>query len=71
MKRIHYAWIEQILSFDTNEERNAYIQEQTEKAKRKNQPDIQVMEKWFSMNDNRYFVRIRKPYNHNPMYLLK
>ena len=71
MKCIHYAWIEQILSFDTNEERNAYIQEQTEKAKRKNQPDIQVMEKWFSMNDKRYFVRIRKPYNHNPMYLLK
>ena len=43
MKMIHYAWIEQILSFDSDEERNAYIEEQTVKAKRKNQPDIHVL----------------------------
>lgn len=67
MKRIHYAWIEQILSFDTAEERKEYVQKQTDNAKRKYQPDIKVMDFWVDPADKRYYVRIRKPYNHNPM----
>ncbi len=67
MKRIHYAWIEQILSFDSAEERTAYVQVQKEKAARKNQPEIQVMDYWVNPADKRFMLQIRKPYNHNPM----
>jgi len=67
MKRIHYAWIEQILSFDTENERNAYIQNQTAKAERKNQPEVKIMDYWQRTDDKRFYLRIRKPYNHNQM----
>lgn len=67
MKKLHYAWIEQIHSFDTAEERDEYIREQTALAERKQQAPIQVKEQWFDLNEKRYFLRIRKPYNNNPM----
>lgn len=67
LKRIHYAWIEQILSFNTAEERAEYIEIQARKADRKNQPEIRLKDQWFSLNDKRYYLRIRKPYNNNPI----
>ena len=67
MKRIHYAWIQQILSFDSAEERAEYIEKQTRIAARKYQPNIQVIEQWFELNEKRYYLIIRKPYNHSPI----
>lgn len=66
MKRIHYAWIQQILSFDSAEERAAYIDLQEQKAARKKQT-VQVLKQWFEMNEKRYYLIIRKPYNYNTM----
>lgn len=67
MKRIHYAWIEQILSFDSENERAAYIDIQEKKAARKNQPEIQIMDSWRCADDKRFYLRIRKPYNNSSM----
>lgn len=66
MKKLHYAWIEQIHSFDTPEERGAYIEKQTALAQRKRQASVQVISEWM-MEDGRFALRIRKPYNGNEM----
>ena len=64
MKKLHFAWIEQIHSFDTAEERAAYIEKQTALAQRKRQAPVQVIGEWV-MDDGRFALRIRKPYNGN------
>ena len=66
MKKLHFAWIEQIHSFDTAEERARYVEQQTALAERKRQAPIQVIAEWM-MDDGRSALRIRKPYNGNEM----
>lgn len=66
MKKLHFAWIEQIHSFDTAEERAAYIEKQTALAQRNRQAPVQVIAEWV-MDDGRFALRIRKPYNGNEM----
>lgn len=63
MKKLHFAWIEQIHSFDTAEERARYVEQQTALAQRKRQAPVQVIAEWLMDDDGRFALRIRKPYN--------
>lgn len=69
MKRIHTAWIEQHLSFDSEQERTEYIEKQIQTAARKYQPDIQIVSVSLG-GDKRYYLQIRKPYNHCTMPMM-
>lgn len=66
MKKLLFAWIEQVHSFDSALERARYIEEQQELAQRKRQAQVQVIAEWL-MDDGRFALRIRKPYNGNQM----
>lgn len=65
MKKLHYAWIEQVLSFDSDEERSAYIEKQKALAERKKQAPVYIVA--LGYDGERSTLRIRKPYNSNPM----
>lgn len=66
MKKLLYAWIEQVFSFDSSEEQAEYIEKQTALAKLKKQAAPSVIQKGIG-EDGRYTLRIHKPYNTNPM----
>ena len=65
MKKLHFAWIEQVLSFDSDPERAEYIEKQKALAERKKQAPVQVVS--LGNEGERFTLRIRKPYNSNPM----
>lgn len=65
MKKLHFAWIEQLLSFDSDSERAEYIEKQKALAERKKQAPVQVVS--LGNDDGRFTLRIRKPYNSNHM----
>lgn len=67
MKKLHFAWIEQVFTFDSEDERSAYIENQRALAERKKQAPIKVVKTFYSDSENRYGLQIRKPYNSNPM----
>lgn len=65
MKKLHFAWIEQLLSFDSDSERAEYIEKQKALAEHKKQAPVQVIS--LGYDGGRFTLRIRKPYNSNPM----
>ncbi len=65
MKKLHYAWIEQVLSFDSEVERAEYIEKQKALSERKKQAPVHVVS--LGYDGERATLRIRKPYNSNPM----
>jgi len=65
MKKLHFAWIEQVLSFDSDRERAEYIEKQKALAEHKKQAPVQVIS--LGCDSERFTLRIRKPYNSNPM----
>ena len=65
MKKILYAWIEQIVSFDTEEEFTRWLDRKVRKNV-KNQ-DIRTYEEGISDKDGRFYIRIKFPYNTNEM----
>lgn len=66
MKKLLYAWIEQVLSFDTKEELEAYITKQKCLTKRRQQAQIMVISQ--EAVEGKHILRIRKPYNQNEMF---
>lgn len=66
MKKIEYAWIEQILSFASEEEKQDWLDKRNGKLDRKHQ-SVYVINEW--MKEDRLFIRIRLPYNQNPMLI--
>jgi len=64
MKKIEYAWIQQILSFDSPEEREAWLLRRNDKLSRKNL-EVNVMKEW--TENGRAWMIIRLPYNNNCM----
>jgi hypothetical protein len=55
VKKIRFGWIEQIIEFDSEKERQAFI-EQTE--------GVKVLE---SFEDETYNLHVKRPYNNNKM----
>jgi len=55
MKKILFGWIEQIIEFDSEEERKDFIR----KTK-----DVKVVE---SFEDQKYNLHVKRPYNNNKM----
>ena len=66
MKRIEYAWIEQIISFASPEEFNDWMNRRIRKNAVRAE-GIRTYEKGYSRKDGRFYVRIRFPYNTNEM----
>lgn len=66
MKKLLFAWIEQVFSFDSQDERESYIENQRAQAERKGQEDIRIVGLW-QADDGRFVLRLRKPYNNNKM----
>ena len=65
MRKLRYAWIEQMIAFDSDSERAEYIEKQKALAELKKQAPIHVVSMGY---DGSYFtLHIRKPYNSNPM----
>lgn len=56
MKKILFGWIEQIIEFDSAEERKSFI-DQTEGVK-----VVELFEK-----DGKYNLHVKRPYNKNKM----
>ncbi len=65
MKKVHYAWIEQVLSFDSDFEREVYLDRQRKLSDHRKQAMIHVIA--LGYDGERYTLRIRKPYNSSPM----
>lgn len=64
MRKVEYAWIEQILSFDSEEEFKSWYKRKIQKnVKNKG---IQLLECGVSA-DGRFFQRIKVPYNQSKM----
>ena len=65
-KHILYSWIEQVIGFECEADRTDYIHHAMATAERKKQPEVIVLDLY---EDNGLFiVRLRKPYNNNPMF---
>lgn len=56
MKKILYAWIEQIIQFDSVEERNDFVN------KTKGVKVVELYEE-----DGKYNLHVKRPYNNNRM----
>lgn len=56
MKRILFGWIEQVIEFDTDEERQSFI---------KNTKGLKVVELF--EQDGKYNLHVKRPYNNNKM----
>lgn len=65
MRKIEYAWIEQILSFANNEEKQAWLDKRNGKLERRMFEPVLIMDAW--KRNDRVFIRIRLPYNNNNM----
>lgn len=65
-KTILYSWIEQVIGFENEADRAAYVQKAIDTAKRKKQPDVLVLDDY--EENGLFIVRLRKPYNNNPMF---
>lgn len=55
MKKILFGWIEQIIEFDSEEERQAFI---------KKTEGVKVVA---SFEDEKYNLHVKRPYNNNKM----
>ena len=64
MKKIEFAWIEQILSFANEAEKQAWIDKRNGKLERKHCSMV-ILKEW--EQDDKLFIRIRLPYNQNEM----
>lgn len=68
MKKVESAFIFQVLSFDSDEERKTYLERLMQKAEARKQPKPVVI--WEYVDENsRFCARIAKPYNNSPMDL--
>lgn len=67
MKKIEYAWIEQILSFADSLEKQNWLDKRNDDLKRKH-TEVMVIDEWVDHEVDRLFIRIRLPYNSNEMY---
>lgn len=56
MKKVLYAWIEQVVQFDSSQERQKFID---------GIQDVQVLES--SEADGNFTVHVKRPYNKNKM----
>ena len=56
MKRILFGWIEQIIEFDTDEERQSFVK------KTKGLKVVELFEQ-----DGKYNLHVKRPYNNNKM----
>lgn len=56
MKKVLYAWIEQIVQFDSEQERQKFID---------GVKGVQVLNS--SEGDGKFTVRVKRPYNNNQM----
>ncbi|MCE5342639.1 MAG: hypothetical protein LLF96_03505 [Eubacteriales bacterium] len=65
-KVILYSWSEQVIGFESEADRAAYVNMQIETAKRKRQAPVQVLDDY--EENGLYLVRLRKPYNRNPIF---
>ena len=67
MKKIEYAWIEQIVSFADSLEKQNWLDKRNDDLKRKH-CEVMIMDEWTDHEADRLFIRIRLPYNNNEMY---
>ena len=67
MKKIEYAWIEQIVSFADSLEKQNWLDKRNDNLKRKH-CEVMIMDEWTDHKADRLFIRIRLPYNSNEMY---
>ena len=65
-KTILYSWIEQVIGFESDADRAAYVNTQIENAKRKRQAPVQVLDDY--EENGLYLVRLCNPYNRNPIF---
>lgn len=66
MKKIENACIIQTVSFDSEDEKRAWISKISGKAERKFQHNVIIMSEYIN-DDNRICVQVAKPYNQSPM----
>lgn len=66
-KKIEFAWIEQIISFESSFEKQMWIDKRNDDLKRKHS-SMKIMSEWVDHDLNRVFIRVRFPYNKNEMY---
>ena len=67
MKKIEYAWIEQIVSFADSLEKQNWLDKRNDNLKRKH-CEVMIMDEWTDHEADRLFIRIRLPYNSNEIY---
>ena len=67
MKKIEYAWIEQIISFADSLEKQNWLDKRNDNLKRKH-CEVMIMDEWTDHEADRLFIRIRLPYNNNEMF---
>lgn len=58
MKKVLYAWIEQIVQFDSEQERQKFID---------GIKDVQVVDS--SEEDGKFTIHVKRPYNQNKMQM--
>ena len=64
MKKIEFAWIEQILSFESSLEKQAWLDKRNDDLKRKH-CSLLIVDEWTDHEADRLFIRIRLPYNNS------
>ena len=64
MKKIEYAWIEQIVSFHDSVEKQKYIDSKNDSLNRKH-CSLLIVDEWTDHEADRLFIRIRLPYNNS------
>lgn len=64
MRKVEFAWIEQILSFESEEEFQRWLQKRHRKAEKNLL--IKTLEST-TKDDGRFYIRIKSPYNQTPM----
>ncbi len=62
--QIEFAWIEQVLSFANEEDKQKWLGKRTDKLDRRNRK-MRIVKNW--TENGRCFIRIRLPYNDSPM----
>lgn len=66
-KKIEFAWIEQIISFESSLEKQMWLDKRNDKLEQKH-CSMKIMDEWTDHDVDRVFIRIRLPYNSNEMY---
>lgn len=65
LMRTEYAWIEQILSFASEDDKKKWLEKRNQKLDRRMFEPVVIIKEW--KEKDRYFIRIRVPYNNANM----